>query len=146
MLNSKIALIMLWLVAFSGDAAAQRGGGGGSSATCRPADEFVTYTLSALKNLVTATDSAAIKSRQLRGLPAVAPSQVSYITDNSVCAKAEKAYTSAITPAGATPSLQVYVFRVGNVYQIWDPVQRAGEFTIAMTLNNSYKLVSKYTL
>jgi hypothetical protein len=146
MLNFKVALIMLWLVAFSADAAAQRGGGGGASATCRPADELVTYTLSGLRNLVAATDSAAIKSRQLTGLPAVAPSQVSYVIDNSVCSKAEKAYTSAITSAGATPSLQVYVFKVGNVYQIWDPVQRAGEFTIAMTLNNSYKLVAKYTL
>ena len=146
MLNSKIASLVLCLVALSTNAAAQRGGGGGPSATCRSANEVVTYTLSALRNLVAATDSAAIKSRQLSGLPAVAPSQVSYVTDNSVCAKAEKAYTSAITTGAATPSLQVYVFKVGNVYQVWDPVQRAGEFTVAMTLNNSYKLVAKYTL
>jgi hypothetical protein len=140
------SLILATLV--SAQVLAQRdgGGGGGPSATCRPVDDNVTYNLAALRSLVTSTDSVVVASRQAKGLPAVAPTQVTYVTDNSVCSKAEKTYTSAITGAAAVPSLQVYVFKVGNAYQVWDPVQRAGEFTIAMTLNNSFTFVAKYTL
>ena len=142
-MKTTILATILLIASASVEGHAQRGGG--PSATCRPADDNVTYTLSALRSLVVSTDSVVVASRQLRGLPAVNANQVSYVTDNSICAKAEKTYSSAITNAAA-PSLQVYVFKIGNVYQIWDPVQRAGEFTIAMTLNNSYKFVAKYTL
>ena len=149
-MKTRIVLASILLtIGVNTEVAAQRGGGGGgggAGATCRPSDEQVSYALSALRKLVTSTDTAVVAARQRRGLPAVASSQVSYVLDNSVCSKAEKAYTPAVVGGSATPSLQVYVFKVGNVYQIWDPVQRAGEFTIAMTLSGSYKVLAKYSL
>jgi hypothetical protein len=96
--------------------------------------------------MVTSTDSVIVAARQRQGLPAVPTSQVSYVTDNSVCAKAEKTYTFNLTGTTATPSLQVYVIKVGNVSVVWDPVQVAGEFTTAMTVNSSYGFVAKYSL
>jgi hypothetical protein len=144
-----LALLGLVLtVGVATDADAQRGGGGGGtpSATCRPADDLVVDMLTAVRTMVTSTDSVIMAARQRQGLPAVPTSQVSYVTDNSVCAKAEKTYTSNLTGTTATPSLQVYVIKVGNVYVVWDPVQVAGEFTTAMTVNNSYKFVAKYSL
>lgn len=125
---------------------AQRGGT--PSATCRPSNQAVEFTLAALQRLVTSTDTVLVASRHRRQLPAVAASQVSYVTDDAICAKAEKPYTAAVpakTPP-VTPSLQVYVFKVGNVYVIWDPVQTVGEFTNAMTLSNNFKVIAKYTM
>lgn len=125
---------------------AQRGGS--PSATCRPSNEVVELTLAALQRLVTSTDTALVASRHRRQLPTVSASQVSYVTDNSVCAKAEKPYTAAVGVQNppVAPSLQVYVFKVGSVYVIWDPVQTVGEFTNAMTLSNSFKVLAKYTM
>ena len=139
-------VVLLLSVGLSLSAHAQRGGGGGTSATCRPADERVNYTLVALKNMVTATKPSVISARQAIALPAVDSSQVTHVTDNSICAKAEKAYTAALTTGSVPSSLQVYVFKVGNVYQVWDPSQRHGEFTTTMTLSGSYKVLSKYSL
>ena len=81
--------------------------------------------------------------RQRQQLPAVAASQVTYVTDDSICAKAEVAYTAGLAGIGLTPSLRVHVIRVGDVYVVWDPAQRMGEFGIFMTLSSDYKVLSK---
>jgi hypothetical protein len=78
-------------------------------------------------------------------LPTVPASSVLYMTDNSVCSKAEKAYTPAIvrnTPV--TPSGMVYVIKVGSVYVVDDTAQTSGEFILTMTLSNNYKVLAKY--
>lgn len=122
--------------------------GGAPSATCRPSDLLVEYLLPAYQRFVTSTDTTAATSRHLRQLPAVSASQVIYVTDDAVCAQAEKAYTAALGVQNppVTPSLQVYVFKVGHVYVVWDPVQTIGHYATGMTLSNSFKVLAKYSM
>lgn len=122
--------------------------GGTPSATCRPSSLLVELSVRGYQRLVTSTDTAAVASRHRRQLPAVPASLVSYVTDDAICAKAERAYTAAVGVRNppVTPSLQVYVIKVGDVYVVWDPVQTGGEFTTGMTLSSSFKVLARYSM
>lgn len=99
--------------------------------------------VTAYKNVVTSTDTGIVAVRQRQQLPAVAASQVTYVTDNAVCATVEQPYSAALAGNGITPSLQVYVIKIGTVYVVWDPVQRGGEFQTFMTVSSKYKILAK---
>lgn len=87
---SRIAVIALclWLLAASA-AAAQPG-------SCRPSDAFSENYRRYLSQVVAGTDSASdTTQRAFRLLPALA-SEVTFVTDDSLCARAATAFISAI--------------------------------------------------
>ena len=116
-----------------------------TGAACMPLDALATAMLAGLRRVVSGSAPEQVATRDYQKLPITAPSSVSYVTDNSVCSKAEAAYTAAVdgTPP-ATPSQMVRVFKVGNVFVVHDTAQRAGDWYVAMTLSKSYKVLAKY--
>jgi hypothetical protein len=138
----RILVSAVSLAAISQPAFAQRGGGG-PTATCRAPNPDTVLEVTSYQNVVTSTDTAAASFRQRQKLPVVAVSQVSYVTDDAICAKVEAPYSAALSGNGNTPSLQVHVIKVGDVYVVWDPVQRLGEFQIIMTVSKQYKVLAK---
>jgi hypothetical protein len=114
---------------------------------CRPADATSGRVLLWLTDVVTGTDPALVQRRTAMGLPQVPASQISYVTDKSVCSKAVTTYNSKAgyqTGApGASEALsgRLYVFKVGTAYVANDPAILAGEFRIYVTMDKTYKLL-----
>lgn len=119
---------------------AQQSGG----ATCMPSDEFANLMVLRYRHLATSADTTVAPTREIMKLPIVSVTSVSYVTDNSICAKAEAAYSAAAGDAPGTPSGRVHVFKVGNVYVVSDTARRTGEFDVRMTLSKSYKVLARY--
>lgn len=136
-------LVILASTAILAPSVSAQRGGGGPSATCRAADSMAVVMVNAYKEIATSTDSIVVASRQRQQLPAVAASQVSYVTDNAICSKVEAPYSAALSGNGIVPSLQVHVIKVGTVYVVWDPVQVHGDYQAYMTISNKYKVLAK---
>lgn len=117
-----------------------------ASAICMPSDKLAQVGTEMLKRIVTSTDPQTVRTRTSWGLPSVAASQVSYVTDNATCNSAEAAYTPAVTPTapGVAPSGKVRVWKVGTTYMVHDTAQARGDLYVAMTLSKQFKVVSKY--
>ena len=120
---------------------------GQASSACRPADATSARMLRYLANVVTKTDSATKVQRQQLRLPQVSASQVSLVTDKTVCSKVLNVYkanvvnrddaTGAIVPSSG----KLYVFKVGTVYTAVDPAQDLGEFSNWVTVDSRYTLL-----
>lgn len=127
-------------LAVSPAAHAQQSGG----ATCMPTDQFANLMVLHYRHLATSTDTSVAPTRKIMKLPIVSAASVSYVTDNSICAKAEAAYSAAAGGAPGSPSGRVHVFKVGNVYVVSDTARRTGEFDVRMTLSKSYKVLARH--
>ena len=115
-------------------------------AVCMPADKLAEVGTAILKRVVTSTDPQTVRARTAWGLPSVAASQVSYVTDNATCNSAEAAYTAGVSPVapGVTPWGKVRVWKVGTTYVVHDTAQTRGDRYVAMTLSKQFKVVAKY--
>jgi hypothetical protein len=115
-----------------------------TSAVCAPTDDFTALFLSKIQRLVTSTDTGDVATRQRFHWPSVTARSVTYVTDDSVCSSAEAVYTPAagLNPP-PTPSGQVYVYKIGFVYFIFDRAQSVGEWTVAMTLDRKFNVLVK---
>jgi hypothetical protein len=71
-------------------------------------------------------------------VPLVAPSEITYVTDESVCEQAAMAYDRELIPE--TPSLGrgVYVIRMATWYLVVDSESRAGEWMRGVILDSTY--------
>jgi hypothetical protein len=140
----RIVLLAFGLVAsapFAGQAVhAQQSGG----ATCMPPDEFSKLMVLHYRHLVTSTDTSVAPTREIMKLPIVSATSVSYVTDDSICAKAEAAYSAAASNAPGSPSGRVHVFKVGDVYVVSDTARRTGKYDVRMTLSKSYNVLGRY--
>ena len=145
MKNAFMPLIAVCLLLSStGTANAQRGGGGGGGgAICMPADSVAAWILQGLQRVSADQSSEGAATRERRKLPLTTASQVTYVTDNAVCASAEKTYTANVT-GSSTPSGSVYVFKIKDVYMVADTGQKAGEYVVTMTLSKQFKLLARY--
>jgi hypothetical protein len=120
----------------------------GQASACRPADAVSDRIIRWVTHVVTGTDDASTQQRNQMALPQVSASQISYVTDKTVCSKVLSPYNAnstmqeAATGAPVLPSGQVYVVKVGTVYVVNDPVKTAGEFTIYVTLDAKYKVLA----
>lgn len=130
------------IVSAQGTASAQRGGGGGG-AVCMPADSVSAWILQGLQRVATEQSPEAAATRERRKLPLTTTSQVTYVTDNSLCASSEQTYTANVT-GPSTPSGSVYVFKIKDVYMVADTGQKAGEYVVTMTLSKQFKLLARY--
>jgi hypothetical protein len=75
-------------------------------------------------------------------LPQVSASQITYVTDNRVCSKAVTPYNAKAGIGSVSPSGKLYVIKVGSVYVANDPVKSAGEFTIFVTLDSKFRVLT----
>lgn len=98
-----------------------------------------------LTSIVTGTDSASIQQRMHMKLPQVSASQITYVTDKTVCSKSVGPYNanSTVTRNGVavTPSGKLYVVKIGTVYVAWDPV-KTGQFVIYVTIDSKFKALA----
>ena len=143
MKNKFMPLLAVWLIVSAvGTANAQRGGGGGG-AVCMPADTVAAWILQGLQRVAAEQSPEAAATRERRKLPLTSASQVTYVTDNTLCASAEQTYTANVT-GSSTPSGSVYLFKIKDVYMVADTGQKAGEYVLTMTLSRQFKLLARY--
>lgn len=118
-----------------------------ASSACRPADATSARMIRYLTNVATGTDSASLAQRTQMRLPQVSGSQISLVTDKTVCSKVLNVYkanvvnrddaTGTIVPSSG----KLYVFKVGTIYTATDPAQNLGEFAIWVTMDGRYTLL-----
>jgi hypothetical protein len=109
-----------------------------------PADTVAAWILEGLQRIATEQSPEAAATRERRKLPLSSASQVTYVTDNAVCASAEQTYSANVTSPPSTPSGTVYVFKIKDVYMVADTARKAGEYLVTMTLSKQFKLLAKY--
>jgi hypothetical protein len=98
-----------------------------TAAVCRPADAITSQTVSYLQSLVTSTKPLDKAQRDSLRITARKASDVSYTTDESVCAKALTALNSYLSTPSA--SRQLYVFKIGTDFAVEDPtIGQGGEY------------------
>jgi hypothetical protein len=135
-LAAVVALIALPLTAFAQ-----------ASSACRPADSTSTRMVKWVTNVVTGTDSGSVRQRTQMKLPQVAPTEISYVSDKTVCSKALSPYNanSGMQNGGVTvaPSGKLYVIKVGTVYVVNDPVKSWGNFLVYVTLDSRFRLLAR---
>ena len=118
-----------------------------ATSACRPADATSARILTWLTDVVTGTSPALVQRRTIMGLPQVATSQISYVTDKNVCSKAVTTYNSNVGYQAGTPgtsealSGRLYVVKVGTAYVGNDPAILAGEFRVYVTMDKTYHLL-----
>jgi hypothetical protein len=108
-----------------------------------PADTVSTWILQGLQRIAAEQSAEAAATRERRKLPLASASQVTYVSDNAVCASAEQTYTANVA-SPSTPSGTVYVFKIKDVYMVADTGQKAGEYLTTMTLSKQFKLLARY--
>lgn len=110
-----------------------------------PADAFAMAELRRTRYVASAPDTTFYSGvRETMKLPTTPAASVTYVTDNTVCSRAEASYSAAASTVG-TRSGWVRVIKVGNYYVVADTGRRAGEFTVTMTLSKSYRVLAQYT-
>jgi hypothetical protein len=139
--SRSLALVAGVMLALPSFAAAQ------ASSACRPADATSDRFMRYIVQVVTRADPAYTVQRTQMALPQVSASQVSLVTDKTVCSKVLNVYkanvvnrdhaTGTIIPSSG----KLYVFKVGSVYTAVDPAQNLGEFSIWVTVDGRYTLL-----
>ena len=86
---------------------------------CRPSDDLTARTVTDLQSLLTTTDTLRQAMLVSLGLSANKASDISYVTDEKVCAKALTAYNGYRQTPNAPR--QIYVFKFGSSYLVEDP-------------------------
>jgi hypothetical protein len=119
-----------------------------ASSACRAADATSTEMLQWLRTVVVGTDPASIAQRTQMGLPQLSASQVSLVTDKTVCSKVLTTYkTRAIVKSASTGAVipssgKLYVFKVGTVYTATDPtLSSAGGPHIWVSVDGRYAIL-----
>jgi hypothetical protein len=117
-----------------------------ASSACRPADAASARMLRWLTHIVTGTDPASVAQRTQMALPQVSASQISLVTDKTVCSKVLNVYKANVVNADASgaavqSSGKLYVFKIGTIYTATDPGQLLGEFGIWVTVDGRYTLL-----
>lgn len=119
--------------------------------SCKPADATSARMIDRIVELSTATDPDEAARRGQYGLPAVAASAVTLVSDNNVCAKALAAYVAADEAPGGPQPVSVYVVRVGAGqsarYVVMSPEGRTArsEFVGYVVLDTKFKFVGAYS-
>ena len=119
----------------------------GQSSACRPADSVSADMVAEINAIATGTEAIHAQLRQDMQIPRVSASQVTYVTDKTVCNKIRAAYDANTREFDATtgaetssPSGKLYVVKAGSIYVAWDPNKMTGEFRRYITLDKRYSL------
>jgi hypothetical protein len=135
-----VAALMLLSLGSTVPAAAQ-------ASACRPADATSARMLQWVKGIATGSGAQQAALRAEMKIPLVSATQVTYVTDKTVCSKAVSPYNSITGIGDSTagtaiaPSGELYVVKAGTVYVVWDPVKVAGEYALYVTLNSKFTVL-----
>ena len=110
---------------------------------CRGPDSQTVLRRNTIARVV--TDTALASARTMMAFPAVADSAIVVVTDESICTQARDAYNASLPTINQTSGRRVYVVRVGTVFSVDDPTLKFGEFGLAMTLSQTFAVLSKRT-
>jgi hypothetical protein len=137
-MNSRMSAVLaaVILVAVSGVSAAQEPG-------CRATDENAEGFRDYAVQLATEQSPEMIQTRQTYGIVAVPETEVQIVTDRQTCAAAARKYKHALGEHGKSDRL-VYVVRIGERYVVYDPDEKAGEFTVHMVFDKHFKLLATF--
>ena len=97
-----------------------------------------------LQTIVTGTTYPYTEIRDSLQIPAVAPEQVTLVTDPTLCAKVAAIYDRILVARGDDPNprREVIVVRVGDRYAVQDPLETAGEFRVTIMLDSAHRYLS----
>jgi hypothetical protein len=132
-------LLSLILILVGANPSAARAQG----SACLAADETTQGIIKKLSRLMDADAGSVALDRALYGLPRVDPSTITVVTDKTICAKAERAYTAALKSTTSTPSGKVYVIKVGTVYVVQDPQRKGGEYVIEIVMDSQFRVIAR---
>lgn len=123
----------LLLVASSGNLGAQ-------ASPCLPADSGAAQLVQYVHYLITSTDPAVVTLRGSLGLSNVSVSQVSVVTSETECARAQQAVDRLASTPGS--GRRMYVVKAGNErFFVRDPNATAGEHTPALAFDNKWVFI-----
>ena len=122
---------------------------GGASAqavpSCYPDTAARTSMTRRVTRVATApsTNTEMLEARTKLQIPAVDATSVTIVTSSSTCLSAAKAVSSRLgrTPPGGR---SVVVVKVGTVYVVKDPLEKAGEFTRGFVFDSKWRFRSGY--
>lgn len=110
---SSLSSRRLFLTAFA--CAALAVASSASAQSCAPADSQSTYYVELIQSIATATRSEDVVERTQLGIPAVAATQVTFVSDERTCGKALTAYNAALPATYTGPrATAVYVIKAGT--------------------------------
>ena len=100
--------------------------------------------------IVTSADSGNAAKRARYHLTAGRPSEVTLVTDDSICGPAAVAFEkSVVTGAGGTFDSStvrpVYVVHAVDRYVVFGPHQRAGEFSLSIVFDSAWHRLYGFT-
>lgn len=97
-------------------------------------------------SIVTGTDTASASNRTAFNLPAVAATEVYFVTDSTTCAQAATAFGREVALANGTPGPGLWVLRVGPTrYIVFDHRQASGEFLDQYVFDASFNYLLTMT-
>lgn len=105
------------------------------SSACYPLDSVATRFIAWGTLVGSGTDSSAAQARRRLRVPATAASTVAPVTDVHVCGKLAGAYSMAVS----VPVTRVYAIKIGQVYAVFDPAVKGGEWNIVVTFDSKYR-------
>jgi hypothetical protein len=110
-------------------AAASLGAKPTDTSPCFPASDASAGMLARYQFVDTATDKLQTAWRQSLGLPVIAVSQITLVSDSTVCRRGVTAFNSILADDSLAPSVSVNVVRYGSTrYIIGDPAHVVGEW------------------
>jgi hypothetical protein len=99
--------------------------------------------LSDYQHADTTTDVGLTIWRQSLGLPVVAVSQITLVTDTTACRRGLASYNAIVTRDSLHPARTVNVLRYGATrYIIGDPSQTVGEWMHEVVVDSSFQKIA----
>lgn len=128
---TRVFLILL------GVSAGNRAAAHGQGAYCKPLDKTGEFVLATAQNFATQAAESTYRTKSWK-TPLVGASEVAYVTDESVCEQAARAYDRELTPQTPSVGRGVYVVRIASWYLVVDSESRAGEWMRGVILDSTY--------
>lgn len=109
--------------------------------SCLPLNENV---LAYAVDLATASDTSTATDRAIFRIPAVAASEVEYVSDDSTCRSAGQAYKTAAGLKGKAPA--VLVIRIGSRYLVSSPASQTdeSEFVLYVVMDDQFNRLAAF--
>ncbi|SRR6266478_7126083 len=104
---------------------------------CKPLDAIGNHILGTLQRQATAPEDSAYRANVWQ-IPLLSSSEVTFVTAESVCEQAARAYDREMSPETSTLTRGVYVVRLRDWYLVVDSESRAGEWMRAVILDSTY--------
>lgn len=112
-----------------------------AQSVCRPADALTARTVTRLQTLVTSTDAIGKASRDSLRVASTTAANVKLIVDSRTCQKPLGAFNA--TQGTPTASRLVYVYQIGKVFGVEDPMlEGSGEYRALRMYDSKWTYLS----